>query len=85
MDDNISEFYINAKVAREKSMEWSDSKIKADLDNVFTKIHSAIQNGKKETFFPPTYEWFDWELIEKKLMELGYNVNIIDGYKYIEW
>ena len=85
MNDNINEFYINAKVAREKSMEWRDSKIKADLDDVFTRIHSAIQKGKKEIFFLPTYEWFDWELIEKKLIDLGYNVNIIDGYKYIEW
>ena len=85
MDDSINEFYINAKVAREKSMEWRDSKIKADLDDVFTRIHSAIQKGNKEIFFLPTYEWFDWELIEKKLIELGYKVNIIDGYKYIEW
>ena len=65
MNDNINEFYINAKVAREKSMEWRDSKIKVDLDYVFTRIHSAIQNGKKEIFFSPINEWFDWELIEK--------------------
>ena len=76
MDDNINEFYINAKVAREKSMEWRDNKIKAELDDVFTKIHSAIQKGKKEIFFPPTYESFDWELIERKLIECYYTKNM---------